>query len=621
MRLQTENMSNQQKYDEILNSPTPVISVVAGPGSGKTKGVLIPRVKKILSDPDVDSDKVLLLTFSRASAQDLKQRFEGDDRSPRISTLHSICLSFLLSEDNHDIRKRVDSIILDFEREVLIADIKQKAPELGKRQIKKLLDEFSAGWAIQPHDEVFVENETKKKFKGIVINWLDEHEAAMMEEIVYNAVNLAKRIGSSFIDDPEYILVDEYQDLNKLEQEFIDLLSNKSKLQLIVGDPDQSIYSFKFAHPEGIINFASREDVDSHSLEYIGRSTKEIVNLANKLLQQSDPVRTALLKPLPDKEDGVVEIRQLETQNDEFEYVFDQVDQIVQKGILPSEIMILVPRKKLGNEYVKFANSRAEGKSYSYHFASKADFSDLEKERILLLALLANPKSILHIRSYIGLFDNNHNSSEVAVLKGKYGSLREALIKADQKDFDSRKLKVRKICDKLNALRDFLSSHDENSEVRSLVDDLFPDEAEEFSELRKIMVSLVEEGDTIVKLYSKFVDYIRTIQSADNQISVMTLISSKGLEANHVFIIGCNDGNMPGENRSVYLDDHMYKQEQRRLLYVGITRAKETLTITWSRYVPFSQAMGSHTSSVGTRTIRGEKYSRVGFSEFLQDIQ
>lgn len=613
-------MSNQPKYDEIVSSISPVICVVAGPGSGKTKGILVPKIKNILSGSDINRDKVLLLTFSRASAQDLKQRFEGEEKSPRISTLHSLCLSFLLSEDNHDIRKRVGSILLDFEKDVLIADIKQKAPEFGKRQIKKMLDEFSAGWAMLPHDEVFIEDENKRKFKGIVVGWLDEHEAAMMEEIVYHAVDLAKKIQSSFIDDPAYILVDEFQDLNKLEQEFVGLLSTKSKLLLAVGDPDQSIYSFKYAHPKGINDFASKDDVDSHSLEYIGRSAKKIINLANELLKQADPGRTSLLRPLPDKEDGSVKILRFDTQDLEFESVFNEIDEIISSGEKPEEILVLIPRKKLGVEFVKYVNDKLQGKQYSYHITSKIDFSPTEKERILLFGLLSNPKSILHIRSYIGLQEDNHNSVEIETIKTKYGSLVEALNQANPDDFDARKQKVKKVCDKLIELRNFLNSHTDNSDVQASIDELFPEDNVELSDLRKIIISLIEENDTVGKLYSKLVDYMRTIQSNDNQIKVMTLISSKGLEANHVYILGCNDGNMPGKNRSSYLDDHQNKQEQRRLFYVGVTRAKKSLTITWCQNIPFEQAMGNNTSSVGVRTINGKKYSRVGLSEFLQDV-
>ena len=170
-------MSNQPKYDEVLQSPSKTVCVIAGPGSGKTKGILIPKAKQVLADESIDPNSVVLLTFSRPSAIDLKNRVKGMDRVPRALTLHSLCLSFLLSEDNHDIKKRINSIVLDFEKDALKADLKLQIPSKNKREIGKMLDEFSAGWAIQPHDTVFDENDEKRAFKRAILNWLDEHEA------------------------------------------------------------------------------------------------------------------------------------------------------------------------------------------------------------------------------------------------------------------------------------------------------------------------------------------------------------------------------------------------------------------------------------------------------------
>lgn len=173
---------NNPKFAEILNSSSQKICVIAGPGSGKTKGILVPKAKQIIANLNIDTDEILIISFSRLSAQDLREKVKAFDRVPRASTLHSICLSFLLSEDNHDIRKRIESIVIDFEKEVMLSDLKILFPRTGKRGLKRMLDEFSAGWAVRPHDEVFNEDDTRRSFKAAVINWLDEHEAAMMEE-------------------------------------------------------------------------------------------------------------------------------------------------------------------------------------------------------------------------------------------------------------------------------------------------------------------------------------------------------------------------------------------------------------------------------------------------------
>lgn len=208
------------------------------------------------------------------------------ERVPKASTVHSLCLAFLLSENGHGMRKRVESILLDFEKDILVSDLKLLFPDKAKPLIRNRLKQFSAGWATKPHDQVFEEDEDRKSFKAAVINWLSEHEAAMMEEIIYGAVDLAKKLGTSnFIKDPQHIFVDEYQDLNQLEQEFIELLAAESKLLLIVGDPDQSIYSFKYSYPDGIKTYSSRSDVEFYSSLKTGRCPKKIVEVANQLLK------------------------------------------------------------------------------------------------------------------------------------------------------------------------------------------------------------------------------------------------------------------------------------------------------------------------------------------------
>jgi len=611
---------NNPKFEEILASSAQKICVIAGPGSGKTKGILVPKAKQIIANRGIDTEEVLIISFSRLSAQDLKESVKDFDRVPRASTLHSICLSFLLSEDNHDIRKRVESIVIDFEKQIMLSDLKILFPGTDKRELKRMLDEFSAGWAVRPHDEVFNEDGTRKSFKAAVINWLDEHEAAMMEEIVYHAVDLAKKVKSDFIEKPQYIFIDEYQDLNKLEQEFVALLGANSKLVLAVGDPDQSIYSFKYAHPEGIISFAQSNGVEKHSLTYSGRCAKKILNVANQLLRQGNPSRTDFLMPLPDAIEGEVSLVQKENQDEEFGFVCNAILQRINNGADPKDIIVLVPRKKLGVEFVRYTKTQQLPDDLSFKFIVKNEYSEIEQEKILLLGVVANPNSILRIRTYAGLKDPNNYSNEFAQLKRKYGNLREVIQRADPKDFERRQKRVRSLCTHLQEIRRFVEQHKDNANLDGMLDEIIPSTNEELEDLRNIFMELREEEDTVQTLYSKFLDYSRTLEARGRVVKVMTLIASKGLEAEYVFIMGCNDGNIPGDNRSVYLSDHEYKQEQRRLLFVGVTRAKKGLTVSWSRNIPFYQSRGHYTRSVRTVTLGGVRYSQVGLSEFLQDV-
>ncbi|MEI6039741.1 MAG: ATP-dependent helicase [Candidatus Berkelbacteria bacterium] len=615
----TQQTDNSEKFIEILTSAASRVCVLAGPGSGKTKGILIPKAKDIVADLSVDPREVLILSFSRLSALDLKKKIIEMERAPKALTLHALCLSFLLSEDNHDIRDRINSVILDFEKDALISDLKVKLTRIDKRQIRKMLNEFSAGWAINPHDQVFTESEEKQEFKRTLLRWLEEHKASMMEEIVYYAVDLAKKIDSDFINGYKYIFIDEYQDLNKLEQEFVEILAKDSELLLVVGDPDQSIYSFKYAHPEGIGQFASDPSTEDHSLPFTGRCAKNILKIANQVLLQSDPQRKDLLKPISSQIDGIAQLKRFNTQEEEYDFVVDSISQKVESGIKPEEIIVLVPRKKLGSDFVKYATEKSQ--STDYVFASKNEFSPIEQEKILLFSILVNPQSALHIRSYLGLGDENNYAQEIEEVKNKYGCDTLGLLSAvNSTDFSARRTRMHLLCAKIEQLNSFISEHQNYDNTSELIDDLFPENSGELSSLRNIILSLAENGDSINDIYFKLIDYARNANIPDDKIRVMTLIASKGLEAEYVYIIGCNDGNIPGANRSDYLNDSKYKEEQRRLLYVGITRAKKELLISWSRNIPFGQAMNQATSIIRTVTINGKCYSQVGISEFIQDL-
>jgi ATP-dependent DNA helicase UvrD/PcrA len=610
--------------EEVLASRSLRICVIAAPGSGKTKRVLIPKASQILANTAVDPKTVLLLTFSRLSAQDLRNRVEGLERVPRASTVHSICLAFLLSEDNHGVRKRIESVVLDFEKELLLDDLRLVFPHRSKRQLRTDLKRFSAGWATTPHAEVFESNDEQRAFKAAVISWLSEHEAAMMEEIVYEAVDLARKLGApAFIVEPQYIFVDEFQDLNQLEQEFIELLAQDSKLLLVVGDPNQSIYSFKYAHPQGIVDFAGQAGVESKVSLKTFRCPRKIVNVANELLKQAQPATRDLLQPA-NEEEGEVHFVRRSTQQDEFQHVLTSIAEKLRSGAEPSAILVLVPRKEFGGEFAQYATEHASKvgirPEVRFEFVLKPDFEENEREAILKFALLAKPDSLLHARAFVGLGSANSYAPELKKLKEEYGSLTQAMQNTRASEIPKKRKTLRQVAERIEQLRKFLEAHRGPIECSDVTNELFPEESENLGRIRAVLEGLREHDDTIEVLYRKFVDYLRTIPSSPQTVRVMTLMASKGLEAAHVYIMGCNSGNLPGQNRSAHLSDHDHKAEQRRLLFVGVTRTTKTLTISWSRLIPFGQS--KRQSTPGVRIVRsgGQVFAEVSLSEFLQDL-
>jgi len=445
-----------------------------------------------------------------------------------------------------------------------------------------------------------------------------------MEEIVYGAVELAKALGSpEFIQAPQYILVDEFQDLNELEQEFIRLLAADSQLLLVVGDPNQSIYSFKFAHPAGIEDLSEARDVTPFYSLDTGRCPRKIVELANQFLIQAKPGRPDLLKSIRD-DDGEVHLVRKDTQEEEFDYVTRSIAERLVAGADPSKILVLVPKTALGSAFVERANQvkQAVGvpDAVGFTFEAQLHFSPLQQESLLLFGLIVKPDSLLHTRAYLGLNDDNAFAPELKVLKDRYGGLSKALEEGDEEDFDKRKARVRTLCARIKQLRDFTGTARDVEDVDGVLEEVFPSNVDELNLFRDKLAELREDDDSIDSLYSKLIDELRNPPVAKRDVRVMTLRGSKGLEAEHVYILGCNAGNLPGEYKPDHLTDHDHKEEQRRLLFVGVTRATKSITVSWARHIPYGQSKQHYTGGVRTIRHNGKVMEMMAISEFLQDL-
>ena len=348
------------------------------------------------------------------------------------------------------------------------------------------------------------------------------------------------------------------------------------------------------------------------------------MSLANQLLVQAEPGRTELLKAGRD-EKGEVHFFKSQKQSDEFEKVVGSIATRLHGGASPEDIIVLVPRRKLGRAFADFANSNAEsfGISAPINFALvlKAEFTERERQGILRFGLLVNPESILHKRAFIGIADEQGYAPELAALRTKYGSLRDAFAAARVDDCPRKQKRLRSAVQRIEELRNWLMARKEVSNVDEIIDELFPSDSGDVADIRNILLRLREDDDTLASLYTKFVDYIRTLPSSNHTVRVMSLMASKGLEADHIYIIGCNDGNIPGPNRSPHMSEHEHRAEQRRLLFVGVTRAKKSVTISWSRLIPYGQSKGQYTPGVKTVKIEGELWATVGSSAFLQDLK
>jgi len=302
------------------------IRVIAGPGTGKSL-VLKRRVARLLQIGSNPSD-ILALTFTRNAAANLVEDLKelGTERSGdiRVGTLHSYCYSLLLKREVLERTGRYPrpllsfrkNAVLQYEAAPLLQDIIRVTKHGTKRDATRTVDAFEAAWArLQSQDPGWPESERDRVFHDTLIAWLRFHRAILIGELVPLALEYLRNNPACLeMTAFKHVLVDEYQDLNKADQVLIDLLSASSN-KFIVGDPDQSIYSFRFANPTGITTFGdTHPGTHDEQLVYCRRCPTRVVELADRLIRHnygvSEPPR---LRPYGANPSGDVSIVQWKT--------------------------------------------------------------------------------------------------------------------------------------------------------------------------------------------------------------------------------------------------------------------------------------------------------------------
>ena len=233
-------------------------------GTGKTGLGLMRRVVRLL-EQEVPGDRILLLSFTRVAAADLRDKVAalaapGVD-AVRATTLHGYCFRLLQQESVLAITGRVPRILLEHEVALMLRDIGGDFGTIHQR--RRLLEAFVAGWARGDQDYPGVAGSSEERsFEHSVMSWLRTHKAMLIGEVVPQAYQfLRSNPQAPALRAYEHVIVDEYQDLNILEQRLLDTLAANCAL-CVAGDDDQSIYSVRYANPEGILKFLDRDDVE-----------------------------------------------------------------------------------------------------------------------------------------------------------------------------------------------------------------------------------------------------------------------------------------------------------------------------------------------------------------------
>ena len=631
---------NERQKEAVLATEGPVL-VLAGAGSGKTT-VLVNRIAYMISEKHIRPWNILAITFTNKAAREMKDRIErllGDTAKDMwIGTFHSVCVRIL--------RSCID--LLGYSRDFVIYDTADT-----KTVMKECLRELDIDEKSFPvrnvlsiisnakndlMDAATFENVYKSDYRMSIIakiyyryqTKLRKNNAVDFDDIILNTVKILSEnpdVLSKYQDKFRYILVDEYQDTNGVQFELVRLLASRYQNLCVVGDDDQSIYKFRGADIRNILDF---EKVFTKAavikLEQNYRSTANILNAANAVISHNHGRKDKTL--WTDNEDGdKIAFRQFDTAFDEAEYIVSDIKEHVEKGECDYQDNAILYRTNAQSRMFeeKFVTANIPYKIIGgINFYARREIKDI----LAYLKTVDNGQDDLAVRRIInvpkrgiGLTSINRVQEYAAMHeKGFYECLKGADLIPDigrgvsklesfvalieHFKVDAKELTLHELMQEIIDETGYIESIQAESEIEAQA------RIENIDELLNKVVAyeeVCEEHDEPVTL-SGFLEEVALVADIDNldensdYVVLMTLHSAKGLEFPRVYLAGMEDGLFPSY-MTVTADDPDELEEERRLCYVGITRAQSELTMTCAR----------------RRMVRGEtQYNKM--SRFLKEV-
>lgn len=571
------------------------LRVMAGPGTGKS--FAIKRRMARLLEAGQNPRRILAVTFTRNAAaslvQDLHTLGIEDSEKVRVGTLHAFCFSLLSRQDVFDYLGRVPrpvvtfpkSGVLQFEGGVMLDDLASAGLFGPKKNCIRRIRAFEAAWArLQSEVPGWPQDPIDRQFQSALISWLRFHHAMLIGELVPEALRfLRNNPASDARSGFDHVIVDEYQDLNKAEQELIDLLAGNGA-KAIVGDVDQSIYRFRHANPEGIEVFQQQHPTThDETLEECRRCPTRVVAIADHLIRHNHPNSIApRLLPKPDNPQGEVHIVQWAGIEEEAQGLADFVRTLVaDRGYSPGEILLLTPRRLL--RYGIRDRLRDSGIPVHSFYHEEALEGNAAQRAFALLSLLIDVEDRVALRWWLGDGSPSSRKNEYLRLRQHCEqagvSPRAALAALDQGILALPC--VSKLLEKYRELREILAGLEGRS-LAELVDALLPAGNDECSVLREVALFPVPDLEDVSALFDRIRTHVTQPEMPEGGdfVRVMSLQKSKGLTSRVAIVAGCTQGLIPFQDTRQTPDEQdAVLQEQRRLFYVAITRCTEILVL------------------------------------------
>jgi len=561
------------------------------------------RVARLLEE-GVAPGRILVATFTRTAARDLEAELSrlqipGAD-TVRVGTLHSFSFSLLSRAEVLTLTGRVPRPLLKFEERFLLEDLNGINNE-GVRTLRKRLDALGAAWArLQSDEPGWPQDPQDRAFLNALLECLRFHEAMLVAEIVPEALKFVRDNPSSpSVPRFDHVLVDEYQDLNRAEQVLLRELARDGHLA-VVGDENQSIYSFKFAHPEGILRFHQENPgTRDLTLDECKRCPRLVVELANALISNNTLPEPRPLMAAPGVSEGEVHVVQWDSLQQEAEGLARFIKHEVESGrTSPGGVLVLAPRRQIGyaiRDALKVLGIAAH--SFFYEEALEGDPTELEaskaQQAFTLLTLLTRPGDRVALRCWCGFGSPSLSS-------GAWGRLCQNCEETASPPRDvldgllEKGLRIPQTGALVGRYRELKErvAQLEGLGGRDLLDALFP-AGEKWAEGLRL---LAPQGSDFLAH-----DLLEALRTAITQpemptdvayVRVMSLHKAKGLSADLVIVAGCVQGLIPAtpDAQMSSQEENRMVEEQRRLFYVAITRSRRTVVLSSVACLPPTDA-------------------------------
>jgi DNA helicase-2/ATP-dependent DNA helicase PcrA len=589
----TWNEGLDEEFTLIAGYEGPYTCVIAGAGTGKTFA-LKKKVARLLEQGE-SPGCILAITFTRTAARDLKKHLrslgvEGCDLV-QARTLHSLCYWILSKHEVFRVMERETRTLLEHEKDYLITDLSMRLGRIGP--LREQLKAFESAWArLLSEDPGWPHADEDRKFDNEMVSWLRFHKAMLVGELVPLSIKYLRNNPTS----PErslykHIIVDEYQDLNKAEQELVRLLSGyempENRTLTVAGDDDQSIFvELKYAHRDGITNFKEEyPGTLERTLLVCKRCPRRVIELANAFLISTNRKECPkLLQAAPKAIDGEVAILQWRTINEEANGIATIIARKISTGeVKPQETIVLTPRKDIGYEIVNNLIARGIKAQTCFSDAALKD-KKLAQEGYAYLNLLHNRSDAVSLRVLLGIEASGKGKRAYERIRKHCFESGDTVVETLAK-LQSGQLLIHFA----NALVERYQIINQRLQYLSTLtlsdvsDQLFPDGVDEVAELRKLVLVALEQANDIHELFNIVNTEITQpeLPETDDNILVLTLQKAKGLEAKMVVVVNCLEGCMPHIKRKY--DSEQQKQEdlaeQERLFFVALTRTTNILLI------------------------------------------